>query len=59
MIKIPKQKIIISIWVIVTIITALKQFLVSQKALLINDFLNTKINNYLIFKNVFFHTLNE
>lgn len=59
MIKIPKRKIIISIWVIITIITALKQFLVSQKALSINDFLNTKINNYLIFKNVFFHTLNE
>lgn len=59
MIKIPKQKIVIIAWILITLITALKQFFVSQKALLIKDFINTKINNYLIFKNVFFHTIHE
>lgn len=53
------NKLIISIWFIITLIGTLKQYIVGQKALLINDFLNSKINNYLIFKSVFYNTLAE
>lgn len=59
MIKLPKNKIIISFWIIITLITALKQYFVSKNALIVHDFLNTKINNYLIFKNVFYNTIKE
>lgn len=51
------QKLITVIWLIIAAISAIKQFIVGQKALLLNDFLNSKINNYLIFKNVFYNTL--
>lgn len=53
------QKVIITIWILVTIISTLKQFFSGKKALLVHDFLASKINNYLIFKNVFFNTLKE
>lgn len=41
------RKLIIGIWLAITLITAIKQFLIA------------KYNNYLIFKNVFYHTLEE
>ena len=41
------RKLIIVIWLLITIVTAIKQFLIE------------KYNNYLIFKHVFYHTLEE
>lgn len=41
------RKLIIGIWLAITLITAIKQFLIA------------KYNNYLIFKNVFYHTLEQ
>lgn len=41
------RKLIIVIWLLITIVTAIKQFLIE------------KYNNYLIFKQVFYHTLEE
>lgn len=41
------KNIIIGIWLVITIVTAVKQFFIA------------KYNNYLIFKHVFYHTLEE
>lgn len=41
------RKLIIGIWLAITIVTAVKQFLID------------KYNNYLIFKHVFYHTIEE
>lgn len=48
------RKLIEIIWILLAIISALKQFLTNNPNSIIG-----KYNNYLIFKNVFFHTLNK
>lgn len=48
------RRLIVIIWILLAIISALKQFLTNNPNSIIG-----KYNNYLIFKNVFFHTLNK
>ena len=49
------RKLIESIWIFLAFISAIKQYLINNP----NDKIIGKYNNYLIFKNVFFHTINE